>query len=183
MSGVSRIAVCFAFGAGLLLSGCMTAEVSGPPVTALVPSAERPLVLAEEEDPEGELAPGLRDSDAIWQVRSALNVAALNCRKQSHAAITSNYNLMLKRQRAVLAAAYAAEQDVFRRDFGKRWQSAHDAHATRTYNLFAQQSLQPRFCDLATRISARASSVEETAFPAFAMISLSRLRHPSVIGQ
>ncbi len=182
MSGVSRTAALFGLGAGLLLAGCMTAEVAGPPTTALVPGAERPPVLAEE-DPEGELAPGLRDSDAIWQVRSALNVAALNCRKQAHAAITSNYNLMLKRQRAVLAAAYAAEQEVFRRDFGKRWQSAHDAHATRTYNLFAQQSLRPRFCDLATRISSRASSVEETAFPAFAMISLSRLRHPSVIGQ
>ncbi|RYD85341.1 MAG: SPOR domain-containing protein, partial [Sphingomonadales bacterium] len=69
----------------------------------------------------------ISDVEAMWHLRSALNVAALSCDRSGKLGIAAGYNKLLGSQRASLASAYRAE--------GKRFGAAAkaDAHITQVY--------------------------------------------------
>lgn len=119
-------------------------------------------------------------AQAIWHLRSALNVAALACRGAGEAAIVADYNALLDRQRAVLKAAYTAVRSDFRRTHGDDWQSRYDAHMTRLYNFFAYPLVRQRFCEEATAVGAAANTTAPAEFQAFAVAALTRLEAPFI---
>lgn len=175
----------------LLASGCATRTAAPVAVAVVVPPpvAERPSLPAGV--PERLNVP-IRDADGryrtinvalapeqvAWHVRSALNVAVLSCRGPGEAVIAADYNALLHRQKATLAAAYAAVQAQYRRSGGPQWQAAQDAHSTRVYNFFALPPAKPGFCAAATRILTESRMVEPAGFAAFAASALPLLEQP-----
>ena len=118
---------------------------------------------------------GISEQEALWHVRSALNVAALSCRGQpGGAALVKHYNVLLVQRRAVLARAYAAETGRF----ATAGKGAIDAHLTRLYNFFALPSAQPGFCAAAVEVADHVDTVPPAGLPRYAAGALDRLEAP-----
>lgn len=166
------------------LAGCASRPAKLPPQRETVtrPPVPPPGAAAGVRLPESDGAGGFRTAntnippaEAVWHVRSALNVAALACDDR---AIVANYNALLKRQKAVLAAAYEAEARHFRSYDAKGWRSAMDGHMTRLYNFFAQPPVQRNFCAAAGQIAKEAQSVSSAEFQRFSISAIRRLDQP-----
>lgn len=164
--------------AGIQLGGCGSTSTKAPPSSpaprrALVPSAGGlpDLALSEGDGADGfkTMNRGLASAEAVWHVRSALNVAALACNDRN---IVSDYNAMLKRQKGVLANAYQTES----RRFGTA--VALDAHMTKLYNFFAQPPVQREFCTAASRVAAGAQSMPPQQFERFAANAIEQIDRP-----
>ncbi len=118
---------------------------------------------------------GVTEQEALWHVRSALNVAALSCRSQpGGVALVKQYNVLLVHRKAVLARAYAAETGRF----AMAGKGAVDAHLTRLYNFFAQPSAQPGFCAAAVDVADHVDRVPPAGLPHYATGALDRLEAP-----
>ena len=117
-------------------------------------------------------------AEAIWHVRAALNVAALNCRDANEAHTVAAYNGMLSTRRATLAAADTQTKALYRARFGGAWQNMHDTAMTRLYNFFAQPPAHDDFCQVAEQILDEEQLVPGAAFADFANDALARLEAP-----
>ena len=174
--------------AALVLAGCAARRVEAPVAIAIAPPAPpaKPPGLPDRIDvppvgADGEyltLNHGLLPPDAVWHVRSALNVAALGCRGEQETAIIAAYNAMLRAQRAPLADALRAVQARYKAERGTGWQEQQDTHMTRVYNFFAQPPAQQRFCAVAAAVATEADAVPPADFTAFAVVALVRLEAP-----
>lgn len=163
----------------LCLAGCASrpAKESKPspalPRQAPVPpNGALPNLTLPESDGEGGFKTansGIAPDEAVWHVRSALNVAALACDDR---AIVANYNALLKRQKSAFAAAHKAES----RRLGSA--AAMDTHMTRLYNYFAQPPVQRDFCAAARSVATEAQSVTDAGFQSFATSAIERLDRP-----
>lgn len=94
----------------------------------------------------------------LWNMRSGLNVAALQCQFSPILRTVPNYNNILNQHSKELTAAYSALTKYFRRTGGKTWQTALDQYTTRTYNGFSTMHAQLSFCDTAAAIGREALS-------------------------
>ena len=121
---------------------------------------------------------GVGADEALWNMRSALNVAALGCRGAEDAVLTVNYNTLLRTRRAALAAALKAVEARFRAEQGPKWQDAQDRHMTRVYNFFAAPPAQQQFCAIAAAVSEEVKAVPVAELPAYAATALRRLEAP-----
>lgn len=97
-----------------------------------------------------------RSPEALWNLRSGLNVAALTCRGRGMKSVSGAYRRMLSRHRVVLKAAY----DYGTRRYGV---SGFDKRQTRLYNRFANQRSPQRFCKAAASIASKANSMDSQA--------------------
>jgi hypothetical protein len=162
--------------AGLQLAGCGSRPAKVPPATAtpvrqapVPPGGALPNLTLPESDGSGgfrTMNSGIAPAEAVWHVRSALNVAAMACDDRT---IVANYNALLKRQKSVFAVAYQAET----RRFGSV--AAMDGHMTKLYNFFAQPPVQRGFCASASRVAAEAQSVSGPQFEGFAAGAITRM--------
>ncbi len=140
-------------------------NVSPPP--AIVPSR-----------PSASINVNLSEQEALWHLRSGLNVAALSCRTGKMVGIASSYNRMLARHKAALAAANAAEIAPFRARYGAKWSSAYDTHATRLYNFFAMPAAQAQFCNAAYQVLAKATGMQPDSITSYAPVALAQIEAP-----
>ena len=104
----------------------------------------------------------LSPQQALWHLRIALNVAALNCRGAEGPTLIANYGRFLTNNRTAIAASerwVIADQG---RKTGTNGVAARDTLSTRLYNYFAQPPVLQRFCPIAFNISGLAA-VEPTA--------------------
>lgn len=120
-------------------------------------------------------------AEAVWHVRSALNVAALGCRDAQEARTIAAYNAFIAHEAPALAAADRDTQAVYRSRFGAAWQDRHDAAMTRVYNFFAQPPAHESFCVVAEQILDESQDVAPEAFGAFAQAALARLETPFTV--
>lgn len=95
----------------------------------------------------------LDSQQAVWNLRSAYNVAALNCQKPEHAAILANYGAFLKTHEKALAAVNKALDKKYKTDFGASFIKEREGYTTQVYNYFALPPVLPVFCDKAVDIS------------------------------
>lgn len=110
---------------------------------------------------------------AVWTLRAALNVAALQCQYSPFLAAVDNYNKMLSKHGAELANAQQIMIGHFRRT-QKAGAAAFDRYNTRSYNSFSTLDAQYNFCwaagqaGQALRLAAVGSmaTLTETALPA-----------------
>ena len=116
--------------------------------------------------------------ETSWQVRAALNVAALSCRDEAEAETVASYNHLLAQHRASLAAADAGLKAQYRARYGASWASYHDRDMTRLYNFFAQPGGHDGLCAEAQALLAVARGVDPADFADFAAYALPRLRDP-----
>jgi hypothetical protein len=111
---------------------------------------------------------------AVWTLRAALNVAALQCQYSPFLRTVDNYNQMLKKHGDELTAAQAAVQGHFTRTVKKGGAAAFDRYNTRSYNSFSTLDAQYNFCWSAGQagLTLRAANagemarIAETAVPA-----------------
>lgn len=188
-SARSPIAVAAAL---LLLAGCASApEVEVRVAVAPEPAPPPPTLPAEiaaslAVPPLGAdgqyrtINYGVGADEALWNMRSALNVAALGCRGAEDAVLTANYNALLRTQRSALAAALKAVDARFKAEQGPKWRDAEDAHMTRVYNFFAAPPAQQRFCAVAAAVSEEVKAVPAGGLPAYAASALQRLEAPFI---
>jgi hypothetical protein len=109
---------------------------------------------------------------AIWSLRAALNVAALQCQYSPFLRTVDNYNQVLKKHGGELAAAQTQMIGHFTRT-QKAGLAAFDRYNTRSYNSFSTLDAQYNFCwaagqagqALRTANVGTMAAVAETALP------------------
>jgi len=129
-----------------------------PPPRLVIPTPPRPVAPngAQENLALPALdASGLRQSvnrnitpaQALWNLRSALNVAALDCMAPRHADIVVNYQTFLKTYGKQLTAANRKVDAEFRAKYGSGYITPRELYMTSVYNHFALPPTLDDFCD------------------------------------
>ncbi|CAA9523570.1 MAG: FIG01095692: hypothetical protein [uncultured Sphingomonadaceae bacterium] len=119
-------------------------DFSGPPVNGSEPGIGLPIPGATSEEHSAHL---------LWNLRSGLNVAALQCQFSPSLRVVDNYNDILAHHSGELATAYTRLSDYFKRVHGAReGQRLFDDYSTKTYNGFSTLYAQLGFCQTAASI-------------------------------
>jgi hypothetical protein len=127
---------------------------------AAKPAAAAPVVASEPARAPGSfmvpkavvmkpMTPAETEANAVWNVRAALNVAALQCQYSKYLATTPNYNAFLKHHADEIAKAQATMIAHFKRYEGAKANAAFDTYLTKTYNSFSTLDAQYQFCEAA----------------------------------
>lgn len=116
--------------------------------------------------------------DVVWNLRSALNVAAIGCRGSEGAALVNAYNAMLTADSKPLKAAYDGSRARYKASFGKEWETQWDQQSTRVYNFFSQIVAHAEFCIAAAAVADQVKAVPPASLPTFAAAVLPRLEQP-----
>ncbi|HEX8645178.1 MAG TPA: hypothetical protein VF702_14810 [Allosphingosinicella sp.] len=120
----------------------------------------------------------------IWNLRSGLNVAALQCQFSTYLRAVPNYNAFLAHHSGELATAYSALSNYFRRVHGAtNGPRRFDDYSTQTYNNFSTLQAQMGFCQTATNITKEALSRPKGELYQFAAVRLRELRNSLVAVQ
>ena len=109
----------------------------------------------------------------LWNLRSGLNVAALQCQFSPFLRTVPNYNAILAHHNRELAAAYTVLEGYFRRVNGRTGPRQFDLYSTQTYNGFSALNAQLGFCQTASRIGKEALLTPKGQF---AQLAAARMR-------
>lgn len=82
---------------------------------------------------------------ALWNLRAAVNVGALQCQFSPFLRLVPRYNALIKQHSAELGAAYAMLQKYFTRR-GKAGMADFDRYLTRVNQSYATLDAQIAFC-------------------------------------
>jgi len=150
-------------------------DLSTPPVTGAEPEVGVNLPGATPD----ELRAGL-----LWNLRAAMNVAALQCDFEPTLLTTSNYNAMIAHHDDELAAAFKTVSDYFQRTAGKGkpGQTALDMYGTRIYSGFSTVQAQRTFCQTAGSIGRDAIFAPRGQLFVVAQKRMGELRKSLVLG-
>lgn len=118
---------------------------------------------------------GVSPTQATWNLRSAFNVAALNCLQPLHAPILPGYRAFLRTHARVLAAANRGVDAEFRKKNGPGFIAPREAYMTKVYNYYAFPPTLPAFCDAALAIGQEAQIVKSADLGDFAVRSLPKI--------
>lgn len=123
-------------------------DLSGQPVTGAEPGViTGPLAGATPAELRAAL---------LWNLRSGLNVAALQCQFEPTLLTRNQYNAMLANHRQELAQAYQTLTGYFTRTDKRTGQTKLDQYGTRTYSGFSTVLGQLTFCEAASSIGREA---------------------------
>ncbi|OJW73892.1 MAG: hypothetical protein BGO57_02485 [Sphingomonadales bacterium 63-6] len=115
--------------------------------------------------------------ETVWNFRSALNVAALNCLDARYQPILDGYKTLLAKQGKRLSKVNADLDKQYRKEFGAGAKAtrAREAYMTQVYNYFALPPARQYFCDAALQISQDALATPPADLDAFALAGLPRI--------
>ena len=124
-------------------------DMSAPPLTDAAAATALGLPGANAEEIKAGLA---------WNLRAALNVAALQCQFEPTLLAISNYNAMIAHHDAELDTAQAMLLGYFQRTIGKGkpGQSASDMYNTRIYSGYSTVQAQKGFCQATAEVGRQA---------------------------
>lgn len=189
----SRNAVKLAAMAALMLIGTALEAKKKPVVPPPPPPAPPPPVMvyveAKPMPPDGAsplmaipgiAADGLRVTpnrnispmQSLWNLRSAYNVAALDCFDPKHAAILPAYKAFLRTNAKTLALANRTVDAEWRKKYGAGFIRPREKYMTEVYNHFAIPPTMPAFCDAILVVGNDAKLIKPLALPSFALVSL-----------
>lgn len=158
-----------------------------PPIVVYIPPRPTPPLGAAPSFQVPPLGPdGLRQTisrnitpiQAVWNFRSAFNVAALNCLHPEHAGILVGYKLFLKVHKVGLLKANRGVDAEFRKSNGAAFVRPREAYMTKVYNYYALPPTLNNFCDAALIVAREAQTVkplELTAFSQRSLVTLDRV--------
>lgn len=175
----------------MLLAGCVT-PVPPPPPPALTPLPPVKYVPPRPLPPGGAtinmyVPPrdlngvrqtvnyGLSTPQTIWNLRSGLNVAALNCRKPQYEPIIPAYRTFLDTKKGELTSVNKQLRAAYTDEYGSDWRPQFDRYMTQVYNYYALPPAQIEFCDAALEIANTYALTPERELDAFATAYLPRL--------
>lgn len=95
------------------------------------------------------MTPAETEANAVWSVRAALNIAALQCQFSGFLATVRNYNDVLRQHSDELDRARQTMVAHFRRYDKAQAQNSFDRYTTQTYNSFSTLDAQYAFCERA----------------------------------
>ena len=191
--GVVKIKIVAVAAASAALAACGTAAPPPPPVVVAPPPPPAPIVIPPRPTaPAGAFATmaipqmaengvrqtvnyGISDEQKLWNVRSGLNVAALNCRSSTHLTLASNYSAFLQKHRRQLSRTNRTLASQYREEQGRSYRDAQDAYMTRVYNYFALPPALPAFCDVAHEIGQEIVDVPAGELHVFTETALPRM--------
>lgn len=121
------------------------ADLSGAPVTGAEPEIVGSLPGA---------TPAEQRAALLWNLRSGLNVAALQCQFDPTLVTLNQYNHLIDQHSDELAAAFGTLTNYFKRTVpgARAAQAALDSYGTRTYSGFSMVQAQLSFCQAASDI-------------------------------
>lgn len=177
-----------ALAAGTALVAACTTPTSAPP-----PAAPRPQAQAAEVVPYRPLPPSgasyvmkmplrgpdgkwitvnsnLTDDRLVWHLRSAWNVAALNCLAPEYDPILQGYRAFLSNNVRGLKAVNDRIEKTYQSRFRTRRDAivARDAESTQVYNFFANPAARSGFCLAALDVANRYLAAPKSPPLAFA---------------
>ncbi|MFM5930019.1 MAG: hypothetical protein ACKOPQ_03835 [Novosphingobium sp.] len=176
--------------ASLAISGCADAKKKPAPVPPPPPPAPKTVIVAWKPIPPEWAAPTMQipalgtdglyysvnrnisPSQITWNLRSAYNVAALNCLQPKHAEIVVNYRAFLKAHAKTLRAVNAKVDSEWRAKYGAGFIKPREKYMTEVYNHFAIPPTLPAFCDAVLVMSREAKLVKSVDLNNFAARSL-----------
>ncbi len=175
-TGSAAKAAALTLGAGLGLAAAAPAAAQlflyDPPLPAGPIEPSDPLI--------GIPIPGATQAEyrahLLWNMRSGLNVAALQCQFSPYLRTVDNYNALLAHHSRELAAAYQTLEGYFRRVNGRTGPRQFDLYSTQTYNGFSTLRAQLGFCQTASRIGKDALTIRKGALYPFAASRMRELR-------
>jgi hypothetical protein len=175
--------------AAVVLAGC----AKQAPVAVVVPTPPAPVMIPPRPYPPVGAPPNmvipavgadgvrmtvntrLSPTQALWNYRSAYNVAALNCVQPEHADILVGYRAFLKKHARVLSSANRALDAEFRAKHGARFIAPRETYMTQVYNYFANPVTLGAFCDATLATSRSAQLVESADLEAFSAAELVKI--------
>jgi len=117
----------------------------------------------------------LSTAQTLWNMRSALNVAALNCQGPEYAGILPAYSSLLTKNKRQLTATNKEVTKEFKARYGSEGLKAQDNYMTQVYNYFALPPAQNEFCRAASLIANESLMVAPDDLEVFAVRSLQTL--------
>lgn len=139
------------------------------------PAGVDPAYQLPEKDSTGRfLTPnvGIGPLEMLFNVRSALNVAALSCVTSANTAPRDGYNRFLKLHKTVLANANTAINAKYRREHGSAGLRVRDSRMTKLYNHYAYPPVKGAFCAKTARYLAAANAMPSKALETWALGAL-----------
>ncbi|MCX7675880.1 MAG: hypothetical protein N2Z59_00700, partial [Alteraurantiacibacter sp.] len=118
---------------------------------------------------------GVTGAQAVWSLRSAYNVAALNCMKNEHASILPGYSAFLRNHARLLKKVNADLDRKFKAENGAQFIKVREAYQTQIYNFFAFPPVLPAFCDAAVVMAREISGLSSSQLENYAPGALARL--------
>ena len=104
----------------------------------------------------------------VWNLRSAYNVAALNCLRPEHADILVGYKRLLKIYKVGLLKANRGVDADYRTRFGAKFIRPRETYMTQVYNYYAFPPTLPSFCDAALAMARESMTLKPLDLTAFA---------------
>jgi len=153
------------------------------PAVGLAPPSPRP---TPPDDASPQLtspplgADGVRESvdrhitpaQALWNLRSAWNVAALDCPQPQYAAIQDGYRDFIKANARTLAVINRKVDAEFRKQYGAHYMTRREAYMTEVYNHFALPPTIPYFCEAVAAMARDAAGIKPAGLANFAVNEL-----------
>jgi hypothetical protein len=190
VSGHKILTVVFAFAA---VAACKPAPV---PIPAPPPA---PVVIAPVRTPARPLPPGgaalgmvmpqvgvdgvrqtpnraISTNEAVWHLRAALNVAALNCQGPVWDQIAVNYNKFIANNKATLTKISRAIDGEYKTRYpGQNALRVRDTKMTDLYNYFSMPAVKQEYCDTALAKSKEAAAVDYRVLTEFSGTALANI--------
>jgi hypothetical protein len=115
-------------------------------------------------------------AEALWKMRAALNVAALQCQYNPALKVVDNYNQFIKTHKAELDSALMTIEGHYRRRYGKAWAGHFDRYNTRNYNSFSATGVQVAYCDKMGGVGSQALALAPGALTQYAVTTVPEIR-------
>lgn len=118
----------------------------------------------------------LSSKQALWNLRSAYNVAALNCQNPQHLTMAAQYAAFLKANKKLLASVYKDLDKEFKQVHGAAgYIQKREIYQTQVYNYFAFPPVMPAFCDTMFAVGQGLNAVPSKSLEAQAPFELAKL--------
>lgn len=150
-----------------------------PPVAAparpIPPSGASANVVVPPLGPDGlriSVNRNISPAQTIWNLRSAFNVAALDCSETVFPDIAPAYRDFLKSFAKGLAATNRKVDAEFRAQYGAKFIAKREGYMTQVYNHDALPPTLDEFCKAVGAVGRDASTVQPTDLEPFALRSL-----------
>ena len=118
---------------------------------------------------------GISPLQTTWNLRSAYNVAALNCLQPEHTEILTGYKRYLKIYKVGLLRANRGVDTEFRQRNGAAFIRPREAYMTKVYNFYAFPPTLNKFCDAALIVARDSMLLKPIDLPAFSQTAIVKL--------